>query len=180
MAMLKQKQFLKLYQPVHKRFEKFCRARAFGDMPYKDLMNETLLIAFSKIKKLNNEDAFLSFLIGIAIRVLSNSKRKQKPLSTEDFEFDNYADPTGSIERKFEIEMLYKALATLPVKQREALILFEITGYSIKEIMQIQKSGSSAVKQRLSRGRKELAKVVKRYMEIPGEGYDAQLESSKN
>lgn len=180
MASTKQKHFLKLYQPVHKRFEKFCRARAFGDMPYKDLINESLLIAFTKMDALKNEQSFLSFLIGIAIRVLSNSKRKHRPsLSEEGYEFENHPDPTESIDKKFEIEMLYKALATLPELQREALILFEITGYSIKEIMQIQQSGSSAVKQRLARGRKELAIVVKRFMEIPGEGYDAQLEASK-
>lgn len=180
MSSKKQERFLKLYQPVHARFEKFCRARAFGDMPYKDLINETLLIAYAKLEKLKSETAFLSFLIGIAIRVLSNSNRKHRPsVGAEDFEIENYPDATGFMERKFEVEMLYKALATLPELQRETLILFEITGYSIKEIMQIQQSGESAVKQRLFRGRKELAAVVRKYMEIPGEGSDTQLESSK-
>jgi len=180
MATSKQRRFLKLYQPIHGRFEKFCRARAFGDMPYKDLINETLLIAYVKMEKLNNKTAFLSFLIGIAIRVLSNSSKKQRPSLVDDaIVFDNHLDPNGSIEKKFEVDMLYKALATLPELQREALILFEITGYSIKEIMQIQESGASAVKQRLVRGRKNLAVVIKRYMEIPGEGSDVQLESSK-
>ena len=64
--------------------------------------------------------------------------------------------------------MLHKALSYLPELQREALILFEITGYSIKEIMEIQKSGSSAVKQRLARGRKELATRITKLMEIKG------------
>jgi RNA polymerase sigma-70 factor (ECF subfamily) len=45
-----QQHFLKLYEPLHERFERFYRARVFGKMEYhylmNDLMNDTLLIAF--------------------------------------------------------------------------------------------------------------------------------------
>ena len=57
--------------------------------------------------------------------------------------------------------MLYKALNTLPTNQKEALILFEISGFSIKEVCEIQKSSESAVKQRLKRGRVALADYFK-------------------
>lgn len=170
MANTKQERFLDLYRPVHAPFERFCRARAFGDMPYQDLMNDTLLIAYRKIDTLQNNNAFLSFLIGIAIRVLSNASKKRRPQTgVDEFIFNNHIDNSNSIDRKFEIEMLHKALSQLPELQREALILFEITGYSIKEIMEIQKSGSSAVKQRLARGRKELAIRITKLMEIKGD-----------
>ena len=170
MAKSKQERFLEHYQPVHKQFERFCRARAFGDMPYQDLMNDTLLIAYRKIDTLQNKKAFLSFLIGIAIRVLSNASKKRRPLTgVDEFIFNNHADTTPTIDKKFEIEMLHKALSYLPEQQREALILFEITGYSIKEIMKIQNSGASAVKQRLARGRKELAIRITKLMEIKGD-----------
>lgn len=146
---IKQERFLHLYQPVHAQFERFCRARAFGDMPFQDLINESLLIAFKNFEKIKNEKAFLSYLIGIAIKVLSNAKRKSKPLSgVDELIFKAHPDPKNAIELKFEIEILHTALAQLPPLQREALILFEITGYSIKEIMKIQNCGTSAVKQR--------------------------------
>jgi len=163
----KQKHFLKLYQPVHARFEKFCRARAFGDMPYEDLVNESLLIAFKKLGEIKNEKAFLSFLIGISTRILANSKRKKKAINVDEpFLLNQHPDPSNFIERQFEIELLYQSLAKLPALQQEAIILFEITGFSIKEIMKIQKSGESAVKQRLARGRKELAKIIKNQVEF--------------
>ena len=60
----------------------------------------------------------------------------------------------------FEYDQLYKALEKLPELQREALILFEISGFSIKEIAGIQSSSEDAVKQRLSRGRKELLELL--------------------
>lgn len=179
MTKTKQQRFLDLYQPVHDRFERFCRARAFGDMPYEDLINDTLLIAFRKMSSIRNEGAFLNFLIGTAIKVLSNSKKKMRPKSgVDELVFNNHPDPSQEIEKKFEIEMLHKALARLPALQREAIILFEITGYSIKEIMEIQESGASAVKQRLARGRKELAVLIKKEMEIPRQSSTSQIQSS--
>lgn len=163
----KQKHFLKLYQPVHARFEKFCRARAFGDMPYEDLINESLLIAFKKMKEIKNEKAFLSYLIGISTRILANSKRKKKSINIDEPAiFNQHPDPNNFIEKQFEIELLYQSLAKLPALQQEAIILFEITGFSIKEIMKIQNSGESAVKQRLARGRKELARIIKHQVEF--------------
>lgn len=167
MTSKKQKHFLKLYQPVHARFEKFCRARAFGDMPYEDLINDSLLIAFKKMEEIKNEKAFLSFLIGISTRILANSKRKKKAINVaKPAIFNQHPDPSNFIEKQFEIELLYQSLAKLPELQKEAIILFEITGFSIKEIMGIQKSGESAVKQRLARGRKELAKIIKYQVEF--------------
>ena len=160
---------MKLYKPVHNRFERFCRARVNGEMPYEDLINESLLIAYKKMDKIHNENVFLSFLIGISIRVLSNARRKKKPESLNgDFVLNNHVDPHSSIEKQFEIEMLHKALSKLPEKQKEALILFEITGFSLKEIMEIQGSGASAIKQRLARGRRRLAEIIKEEMAYKG------------
>ena len=161
----RQQKFLELYQPVHARFEKFCRARAYGDMPCEDLVNETLLVAFAKFENIKNEKAFLSFLIGTAIKLLANANRKMKPQSgIEDYHSAKAADLSQELDRKFEVDMLYRALAQLPESQREALILFEITGYSIKEIMEIQSSGESSVKQRLRRGRQALKEIISEQM----------------
>ena len=74
----KQKKFLKYLEPIHDRFERFCRARVYGEMEGSDLMNETLLVAFEKFDKVNSEDSFFSFLCGIAVRILSNDNKWQK------------------------------------------------------------------------------------------------------
>jgi RNA polymerase sigma-70 factor (ECF subfamily) len=64
------------------------------------------------------------------------------------------------IEKQLEIKNLYEQLGKLDDVTRECLILFEISGFSIKEIMTIQNLGESAVKQRLSRGRKQLMEMM--------------------
>ena len=160
MSSKKQEAFLALYQPVHDRFERFCRARVFGQMEYSDLMNETLLIAFQKFDELKSEKAFLSFLFGICIRVLSNYKKKKKALHLVDEQTllnisgEDYADSDA------DVHLLYRALGRLPVEQKESIILFEITGFSIREIALLHGVSESAVKQRLVRGRKKLAKLL--------------------
>ena len=92
MSNKKQVRFMQLYEPIHDRFERFCRARVYGEMDHGDLMNETLLRAFDKFDTLKSDDAFLSFLFGIAIRVLANDHRKDEPYRR--FEFDCRYRPT--------------------------------------------------------------------------------------
>lgn len=43
---------------------------------------------------------------------------------------------------------------------KESIVLFEITGFSIKEIVEIQDDSVSSVKQRLRRGRERLEKIL--------------------
>lgn len=150
---------MSLYKPVHARFERFCKARVYGEMDFKDLMQEAVAVAFEKFDELKNKDAFLHFLFGISIRILSNSNRKIKEEQWA-AGFENHAVNDPEAEKQLEIEDLYKALGKLPEVQREALILFEISGFSIREIAALQESGEDAVKKRLSRGRQELAKLL--------------------
>jgi len=47
-------------------------------------------------------------------------------------------------------------LERLPIREREAIVLFEITGLSIKEIQEIQGGTLSGVKSRMARARNRL------------------------
>jgi RNA polymerase sigma-70 factor, ECF subfamily len=157
----KQIEFMKLYEPVHNSFVRFCAAKAYGVMETGDLVNETILNAFADFEKLKEKKAFLSYLFSIACNVVNNTLRKKKVVSYTN-EFDcQIEDKTQPVyETKSEIELLYKALNKLPDAQKEALILFEISGFSIKEISEIQKAGISSVKQRLKRGREKLSEIL--------------------
>lgn len=157
----KQDAFLKLYEPVHERFERFCRARVYNEMDYRDLMNDTLLVAYEKFDSLKSAEAFLSFLFSICVRVLGNYHQKKRafrlPEGTMHLEIrDGNANPQAHAD----IHYLYEALAQLSEEQRESIILFEISGFSIREITVIQNASESAVKQRLKRGREKLTEIL--------------------
>jgi len=150
---------MNLYRPVHASFERFCKARVYGNMDFKDLMQETIIVAFEKFESMRHPSAFKSFLIGTSIKILANDSRKIRELK----EVDNsaiYSAYSINESNSLEIEDLHKALNKLPELQKEAIILFEINGFSIKEIAEIQESGESAVKQRLARGRASLAELL--------------------
>ena len=52
--------------------------------------------------------------------------------------------------------LLYDYLDKLPLKQKEAFLLFELSGFSLKEIKQLQGGTLAAVKSRLNKARVQL------------------------
>lgn len=157
----KKKFFMTYYDPVHARFERFCKARVYGEMDFKDLMHDTLVVAYEKFNKVQHADAFLYYLFGIAIRLLSNARKKKRALLTKDGNLvANELIVYNLSEQQFEHEVLYAALAQLPEIQKESLVLYELSGFSVKEIAQIHGCTEDAVKQRLSRGRLALIQLL--------------------
>lgn len=156
--------FLSLYEPVHQSFERFCKVRAYGQMPFKDLMQETLLIAYSKFEQVKDREKFLFFLFGIATRILANDRRKVKHADLNEITESNHFQLPES-NRTSEIEELYKALSLLPEDQRDALVYFEIVGFSVREIAAYQKKSQEAVRQSLFRGRQKLCAMLKKNVE---------------
>ncbi|MFN6038721.1 MAG: RNA polymerase sigma factor [Bacteroidota bacterium] len=162
MELSKKARFMQLYEPVHERFERYCKTRAFGEFHYKDIMHDTLVVAFEKFEEIKSKEGFLYFLFGTAAKILSNQRRKKKPEYIENYSSldENSIDHSESAEQRLEIKNLYIQLDKLDDVTRECLILFEISGFSIKEIMTIQDLSESAVKQRLFRGRKQLIELM--------------------
>ena len=149
---------MQLYEPVHERFERYCKTRTYGEFPFKDIMQDTLVVAFEKFDELKSNEAFLHYLFGTAVKLLANQRKKKRPESIDQFnaKYEHVDNEKTLIEKQFEINELYKCLKGLDPVTSECIILFEISGFSIKEIMGIQNLSEAAVKQRLSRGRKQL------------------------
>lgn len=92
------------------------------------------------------------------IHNLSNIRRSVKTTSGYD-EVPEIASET-SADNSFKYQELYSALQRLPDKERYAILLFYLEGYSIKEISGITDASQDAVKQHLSRGRKHLRNLL--------------------
>ncbi|MBK7130660.1 MAG: RNA polymerase sigma factor [Crocinitomicaceae bacterium] len=160
MSKERQNHFLQLYEPVHERFERFCRSRVYGEMDYQDVMNESLLIAYDKLGSLRSEKAFLGFLFGICVRVISNLKQKKKPENFKSVNQFNHLTSDDDPDLNMDIKLLYTLLNQLPEDQKECVLLFEIVGFSLKEIADIQSVSEGAIKQRLRRGREKLTELM--------------------
>ena len=162
----KQESFERLLNPIWNQLARYCHTMAGEQETARDLMSETLLLAFQSFERLRDPSAFKSYLFKIAIRVhLEWSKRAKRyaPLTDElvaHLEHHTLKDDGKSAERSLEVRELYEALETLPVKQREAVMLFEISGLTLKEIQAVQGGSLSGVKSRIVRGRETLARKL--------------------
>lgn len=145
-----------LYEPVHARLDRFVKSMVWDREEAKDIISETILVAFENFGKIRQKEAFLYYLFGIASRLTRNYRRRK---GLYGFLSLDKAEQLPNRHNESEVMLweLNTALDKLPLKQRETIVLFEVSGLSIKEIVNIQGGTESGVKSRLLRGREALA-----------------------
>ncbi len=163
----KQEQFLLHFEPLRERLWRFIRAMVFrwdtneADFA-QEIMSETILQLLESFDEVRDRQAFLSYCFTIAHRTHKTMLRKRSrwnelaPLAE-----DQLHSSEASPETHTDIRALYEALDQLPEKVKEAVILFELSDLSLESIQEIQGGTLSGVKSRVSRGRAELARILR-------------------
>ena len=115
-----------------------------------DAVQTAILTAFEKLDTLRNEEYFRTWLVRILINVCNKYLNDRKKITDiEEFQNSEKASvPSG--EKSVEVRM---ALESLPIKIREAMVLYYIEDFSISEIRKILRIPEGTVKSRLSKGR---------------------------
>ena len=119
-----------------------------------DLAQDALVKAYLSLAGYQNKGKFRSWLFKIAYNTFLNHKASCRTMESIDEARSLIGGPGA--DSSFEHQDLYLALRTLPPKERSAITLFYLNGYSIKEIAAITDASQDAVKQQLSRGRDKL------------------------
>lgn len=157
----KQADFLAVFEPLRPRLSAYIYALVRNREEARDLMSDTILLAYERFDGVRNRDSFVFFLFTIARRLYHRSERRKKLFSVfsreeaEAFSTGNYSPDITA-----DIRLLYDALARLPGRQREAIALFDIAGLSLEEVRAVQGGTLSGVKTRLKRGRERLALLL--------------------
>ncbi|HEY3876931.1 MAG TPA: RNA polymerase sigma factor [Candidatus Kapabacteria bacterium] len=150
--------FWELIEQERHRTWRLCRAltRSYDDAS--DLMSDTVLAAYQSFPSLREPGAFRWFLSTIAVRIQRRKRWRSRIFVSLD-EARRIAWESTQ-ESSYDLEVLIRSLEQLPAREREALVLFEISGLSIKEIQGIQGGTISGVKSRMNRARQKLHTMV--------------------
>ncbi len=161
MTKISKDRFIELIEPLYPRLERYAISVCRDRDEAKDVVGETMLTAFEQFDKLKDEQALLGFLFTVASRVRVTMFRKAKRNRYADpARFDDLQSETQSPEIAVDIKLLFAAMDKLGDKQREAIVMHDITGLSYKEIAKAQNSSLVSVKLRIHRGRKKLASLL--------------------
>ena len=124
-----------------------------------DLAQDALVKAYLSSAGYQDKGKFRSWLFKIAYNTFLNHKTSCRTMDS----IDDARTLIGGTEAdsSFEHQDLYLALRTLPPKERSAITLYYLNGYSIKEIATVTDASQDAVKQQLSRGRDKLKAKIR-------------------
>jgi RNA polymerase sigma-70 factor (ECF subfamily) len=157
----RQQAFLQLLEPQLSALSRFCRSMCRDDMDAEDLASETVLRAWQHFERIESPAAFLSFLFTIASREFRRDRKRRSIWTTiGSLTASESIDRDPSPDAGTDVHYLHLALVKLPAKYREAIVLAEIVGMKLEEVAEIQASSLTAVKSRVSRGKKKLAKLL--------------------
>jgi RNA polymerase sigma-70 factor (ECF subfamily) len=124
-----------------------------------DLAQDALVKAYLSLAGYRNKGSFRSWLFKIAHNTFLNHRASIR--TTETLDEARILISPNAADDSFEHQSLYLALRTLPPKERSAITLYYLSGYSIKEISAITGTSTDAVKKQLSRGRDKLKVIMK-------------------
>lgn len=157
----KQEAFLELLEPVRADLSRFANAMTSNRDDAYDLVSDTILVAYEGFEKIRKKESFKAWLFTVASRLFKRNKWRRRFFGKYDADLaEQIADPEPSPDTNIDVQVLYNALEKLPIKQKEAVILFEISGFSLEEIRELQGGTLSGVKSRLKRARERLAELL--------------------
>ena len=134
-----------------------------------DISQEVFLAVYRKLKQFRFQSQFTTWLYTITINKIRDHVRKQKIMSVfsafSSDDTENVVEP-GSFKENFDVnEMVRDAVAKLPRKLKEPLILRDFEGMSYQEIADTTGIEIATIKSRIFRARESLKKMLQPWRE---------------
>lgn len=135
-----------------------------------DAAQEVFLRVFKYLHRLDLQKPVEPWLMRMTVNVCRDIGRKRQQRRNLFVEInppdtiDESGDPHTGLAGEQELEIVWKALNALPEKERMAIVLRDVEGFSTSEVAAILQSSESTVRSQVSRGRLRMKEAMDRMM----------------
>jgi RNA polymerase sigma-70 factor (ECF subfamily) len=151
----------------HARLVNGLAYRLLGrDADVDDLVQDAFAAAFASLDRLENPQAFASWIASIVVRTAHKRMRRRRLLTRlglrrdEPVDLDALVSPTVPPDVATELRAVYALVDRLPAEARIALVLRRVEGLQIDEIAARMNVSLATVKRRLALAESRLAKMI--------------------
>ena len=158
--------FEELFSSNYTRIYNLCYRMMRNQQDAEDMLQESMLKAWRKLKSFRQSSSFSTWLHRIAVNTCLDAirKRKEKKASIEEMaEYGRQIEDTDSgsfDERAAERQAIEDALSRLKERDRVIIVLRDVQGYSYEEMAQILECPMGTVRSRLSRARSAMVRIL--------------------
>ena len=141
----------------------------------RDASQEVFLRVYKYLGRFKQDQDFFAWLYGITMNVCRDSLKKRQhqsatftALSVDDNAEaqavqSEQADADEVLIHAQRRELITRAMATLPYKERASIVLRDVEGLSTEEVARILKSSATTVRSQISSARKKIRDYCRRY-----------------
>jgi RNA polymerase sigma-70 factor (ECF subfamily) len=146
----------------------------------RDASQEVFLRVYKYLGRFKQEQDFFAWLYQITVNVCRDTAKKRQHYRDHVTSFDASGD-----DRAFEVpaeqegvdealthtqqrELIARAIATLPDKERASIVLRDVEGLPTDEVARIMKSSSTTVRSQISSARKKIKIYCEQYLRRKG------------
>lgn len=153
--------FSELIISMENELYKIARIRLRNEEDIKEAVQETIIKAYSSLKKLRNSKFFKTWIIRILINECNNIYSRNKKNNFEEYDENIIKmEATNDLKNKIDNLDFFILIDNLNYTERIVLTLFYLEEFSTKEIAKILKEPEATIRTRLSRSRNKLKKVI--------------------
>jgi RNA polymerase sigma-70 factor, ECF subfamily len=133
----------------------------------RDASQEVFLRVYKYLGRFRGDQDYFAWLYGITVNVCRDFLKKRQNHSSRFVSFgedagvaqevaDEHDDAEQVLVHAQQRELIAKAMATLPFKERASIVLRDVEGLSTEEVARIMKSSATTVRSQISSARKKI------------------------
>jgi RNA polymerase sigma-70 factor (ECF subfamily) len=128
-----------------------------------DATQEVFVTAWKRFGDFEGRSTARTWLLGIALRVASDTRRKQRPTEQVSEQLEQHGpSPEKAIASKQLSRKVEALLNSLEAERREVMLLVDLEGYSVPEVGEATGTNVNTLYTRLRAARQQFEELVKR------------------